>query len=166
MRVTGRSMRGAAGLVMCALAACRVGDARTPVAHGAAPGTVASSFASGEAEASEAAPSIVPGPFAPNRMGHVPVFEYHVIGAGRTEFHHTPEALLADLELLYRRGYRPVTVTELNERRIDQVVPAGFKAFAAVFDDASPSQFRYREGPNGQLVIDPTSGATRPRSAC
>jgi hypothetical protein len=124
---------------------------RPDASNDAAPGVV-SSFAS-ETEA----PGAEAGPFAPNRLGYVPVFEYHVIGAGPTEFHHTPAALLADLELLYRRGYRPVTISELNERRIDPVVPAGYKAFAAVFDDASPSQFRYREGANGQLVIDPTS---------
>jgi len=99
-----------------------------------------------------------PGPFAPNRLGHVPVFEYHVIAAGPTEFHRPPEGLRADLELLYRRGYRPVTVAEMNERRIDQVVPAGYKAFVAVFDDATPTQFRYVERPGGRLEIDPNSG--------
>lgn len=99
-----------------------------------------------------------PGPFAPNRLGYVPVFEYHAIAAGPTEFHRPPEGLRADLELLYRRGYRPVTVAEMNERRIDQVVPAGYKAFVAVFDDATPTQFRYVERPGGRLEIDPNSG--------
>jgi hypothetical protein len=97
------------------------------------------------------------GPFAPNRMGYVPVFEYHVIARGPTEFHHTPEELTRDLELLYRRGYRPVTVAEMNGRRMDQVLPPGYKPFVAVFDDASPSQFRYLERPGGRLEIDPTS---------
>jgi hypothetical protein len=97
------------------------------------------------------------GPFGPNRLGYVPVFEYHVIGAGRTEFHHTPAELRADLELLYRRGYRPVTVAEMNGRRIGRVIPPGYKAFVAVFDDASPSQFRYLERPGGELAIDPNS---------
>jgi hypothetical protein len=96
------------------------------------------------------------GPFPPNRMGYVPVFEYHVIAAGPTEFHHPPQELQRDLELLYRRGYRPVTVAEMNGRRMDAVLPPGYKPFVAVFDDASPSQFRYLERA-GRLEIDPTS---------
>jgi len=136
--------RGGSAAALLACVGCGVGDAR--------PGAgVAAAFAAADVPAQR------PGPFAPNRMGYVPVFEYHVIGAGPTEFHHTPRELQADLELLYRRGYRPVTVAELDERRIDQVVPAGYKAFAAVFDDASPSQFRYLERPGGRLEVDPTS---------
>ena len=113
------------------LAACASADARTPEAQR--------------------------GPFAPNRMGAVPVFEYHVIAAGPTEFHHPPRELQRDLELLYRRGYRPVTVAEMNGRRMDAVLPPGYKPFVAVFDDASPSQFRYLERAVGRLEIDPAS---------
>jgi hypothetical protein len=90
-------------------------------------------------------------------MGYVPVFEYHVIGVGPTEFHHTPAELRRDLQLLYDRGYRPVTVAEMNERRMDRVLPPGSKPFVAVFDDASPSQFRYLSGAGGSLEIDSTS---------
>jgi hypothetical protein len=118
-------------LAVFALAACAVADAHPPAMQQR-------------------------GPFGPNRMGYVPVFEYHVIAAGPTEFHHPPQALQRDLELLYRRGYRPVTVAEMNGRRMDAVLPPGYKPFVAVFDDASPSQFRYRER-NGRLEIDPAS---------
>ncbi|HEX8393000.1 MAG TPA: polysaccharide deacetylase family protein [Longimicrobium sp.] len=104
-----------------------------------------------------ASPSGPRGPHAPNPMGRVPVFEYHVIRAGKTEFHHPPEALRRDLQLLYDAGYRPVTVAEMNERRIDQVLPAGYRAFAAVFDDADPTQFSYTEAADGTLSIDPNS---------
>lgn len=137
-------MRGTKIALAClALAACARGDAQT---------------AARRPPVAAKAPAEAPrGPFAPNRAGSIPVFEYHVIAAGPTEFHHPPEALQRDLELLYRRGYRPVTVAEMNERRIDRVIPAGYKAFVAVFDDASPSQFRYRERPDGSLEIDPTS---------
>ena len=37
-------------------------------------------------------------------------------------------------------------------------VPAGMSPVVFVFDDASPEQFSYIEGSNGQLTIDPTSG--------
>jgi hypothetical protein len=140
-------------LLSLAAAGCSSSDAQSgapPARRSAAPGTVAPAGTGDR-------PRVPRGPFTPNRLGYVPVFEYHVIGAGRTEFHHTPAELRADLELLYRRGYRPVTVAEMNGRRIGRVIPAGYKAFVAVFDDASPSQFRYLERPGGELAIDPNS---------
>jgi hypothetical protein len=131
-------------LALTGLAACGSSEARAP-----------------ERDAAQQKPAaLIPearGPHPPNPQGRIPIFEYHVIGAGKTEFHHTPDALRADLKLLYDRGYRPVTVAEMNERRIDQLIPAGYKAFVAVFDDADPSQFRYVEKPNGELAIDPNS---------
>ena len=127
--MTYAAARAALLLSLAAVAGCTPADARTP------------SHQAGE----------------PDRMGKVPVFEYHVIGPGSTEFHRSVEGFKADLELLYRRGYRPVTVAEMHGRRIDRVVPRGYKPFVAVFDDASASQFRYREGAGGKLTIDPTS---------
>lgn len=90
----------------------------------------------------------------PNEMGRIPILEYHLIGAqeGRWEREHT--RFRRDLELLYERGYRPVTVAELVDRRID--LPRGLSPVVFTFDDASPSQFRYIER-NGELVIDSTS---------
>ncbi len=90
----------------------------------------------------------------PNEMGRVPILEYHLIGAteGRWEREHT--RFRRDLELLYARGYRPITVAELVDKRID--LPRGLSPVVFTFDDASPSQFRYIER-NGELVIDSTS---------
>jgi len=91
---------------------------------------------------------------APNTMGRIPVVEYHVIGDKDTQFERTRENFRKDLELLYERGYRPVNVSQIVDKQID--LPAGMSPVAFVFDDASPSQFRYVEK-NGQLEIDPTS---------
>jgi hypothetical protein len=90
----------------------------------------------------------------PNEMGRIPILEYHLIGAkeGRWEREYT--RFRRDLELLYARGYRPITVAELVDRRID--LPRGLSPVVFTFDDASPSQFRYIER-NGELVIDSTS---------
>ena len=90
----------------------------------------------------------------PNELGRIPILEYHLIGAkeGRWEREHT--RFRRDLELLYERGYRPITVAELVDRRID--LPRGLSPVVFTFDDASPSQFRYIER-NGELVIDSTS---------
>ena len=91
----------------------------------------------------------------PNELGRVPVLEYHLIGMqdGRWERHH--QRFRADLELLYRRGYRPVTLAELVDRSFD--LPAGLSPVVFTFDDASPGQFRYVERADGELEIDPTS---------
>ena len=91
----------------------------------------------------------------PNELGRIPVLEYHLIGdeEGRWERHH--ERFRADLELLHRRGYRPVTLAELVDR--DFELPAGFSPVVFTFDDASPGQFRYIEREGGTLDIDSTS---------
>ena len=90
----------------------------------------------------------------PNEMGRIPILEYHLIGGteGRWEREHT--RFRRDLELLYERGYRPITVADLVAKRID--LPRGLSPVVFTFDDASPSQFRYIER-NGELVVDSTS---------
>jgi peptidoglycan/xylan/chitin deacetylase (PgdA/CDA1 family) len=93
---------------------------------------------------------------APNELGRVPVLEYHLIVPQETnEFTRTPERLRRDLEELRRRGYVPVNMTDVIDKRI-QSLPKGASPVVLVFDDASASQFRYQER-GGKLVIDPTS---------
>jgi hypothetical protein len=91
---------------------------------------------------------------APNEMGRVMILEYHLIGETEARWERQRDQFRKDLELLYQRGYRPVSVSELIDRKID--LPAGLSPVVFTFDDASPSQFRYIER-NGQLEIDPTS---------
>ena len=69
----------------------------------------------------------------------------------------TVESYKADLEEAYNRGYRPITIAQLLDKDFSDV-PAGMSPVVFVFDDASPSQFRYTEGAGGKLTIDPTSG--------
>jgi hypothetical protein len=90
----------------------------------------------------------------PNEMGRIPILEYHLVGTREARWEREHTRFRRDLELLYERGYRPITVTELVERRID--LPRGLSPVVFTFDDASPSQFRYIER-NGELVVDSTS---------
>ena len=93
---------------------------------------------------------------APNEMGRIPVLEYHlIVPEEKGEFTRTPQQLRKDLETLYARGYRPVNMVDVIDKKIQQL-PKGISPVVLVFDDASPSQFRYIER-NGQLEIDPTS---------
>ncbi|HEX6309363.1 MAG TPA: polysaccharide deacetylase family protein [Longimicrobiales bacterium] len=90
----------------------------------------------------------------PNELGRIPVVEYHLIGPQEGRWTRTPENFRRDLELLHERGYRPVSLRHLAERRID--LPAGTSPVIFTFDDASPGQFGYIEE-NGELRIDPNS---------
>jgi hypothetical protein len=55
----------------------------------------------------------------PNELGRIPVLEYHLIGGQEGRWTRTPENLRADLELLYSRGYRPVTLVDGAGRNIN-----------------------------------------------
>lgn len=90
----------------------------------------------------------------PNEYGRVPVLEYHLVGDRDARWARSRASFRRDLELLYARGYRPITVAELVDKKID--LPAGKSPVVFTFDDASPGQFRYVKL-NGTLEIDPTS---------
>ena len=110
----------------------------------------------GDAPAAPAAGAPAPTDRAPNEMGRIPVLEYHLIVPQETnEFTRTPQRLRQDLEELRRRGYVPVNMTDVLDKKI-QPLPRGTSPVVLVFDDASASQFRYLDR-GGKLVIDPTS---------
>src|ERR1051325_2252858 len=91
---------------------------------------------------------------AGNRMGRVPVLEYHVVGdSTRGQFIISRQKFEHDLQLLYDKGYRPITVAQLVAKDFSDV-PAGMSPVVFTFDDASPEQFSFIEE-NGKLEIDP-----------
>ena len=102
-----------------------------------------------------AAAAIAQGARPANEMGRVPILEYHLIADKDSRWGRSAEHFRHDLELLYTRGYRPITVAQLVEKKID--IPTGTSPVVFTFDDASPGQFRYIEK-NGQVEIDPNSG--------
>jgi peptidoglycan/xylan/chitin deacetylase (PgdA/CDA1 family) len=65
------------------------------------------------------------------------------------------DAFKQHLQLLYDRGYRPVTMKQVLDKDFSEV-PAGMSPIVFTFDDASPEQFSYIER-NGRLEIDPNS---------
>lgn len=91
----------------------------------------------------------------PNELGRIPVVEYHLIDTADGRYARERGRFARDLALIYQRGYRPVSISQLLDRNID--LPRGLSPVVFVFDDASPSQFRYIER-NGSLDIDPLSG--------
>ena len=136
-----------------------------PTTQGAAPGsaantggaegvnnTSASSAATGTASTQSGAtnPNRVP-----NEMGRIMVLEYHLITDHNADYARERGQFRKDLELLYSRGYRPVNMSDVLDKKLD--LPRGLSPVVFVFDDASPEQFRYIDN-NGKLEIDPTSG--------
>jgi polysaccharide deacetylase len=91
----------------------------------------------------------------PNEMGRIMVLEYHLITDHNSDYARERGQFRKDLELLYNRGYRPVNMSDVLDKRLN--LPRGLSPVVMVFDDASPEQFRYLEK-NGKLEIDPTSG--------
>jgi hypothetical protein len=81
-----------------------------------------------------------------------------VIGGEKNALYtRTAASFRADLDDVYRRGYRPITLAQMLDKNFEDV-PAGMSPVVFVFDDASPEQLSYIEGPNGALSIDPSSG--------
>lgn len=91
----------------------------------------------------------------PNELGRIPILEYHLVGETEGRWQRQRHRFRRDLEVLYERGYRPVSVSDLVDGRLD--LPRGFSPVVFTFDDASPSQFRYVERTDGTLELDSTS---------
>ena len=90
-----------------------------------------------------------------NEHGRIPILEYHLIADKDSRWGRSAEHFRKDLELLYARGYRPISVAQLVDGDID--IPAGTSPVVFTFDDASPGQFRFVET-NGKREVDPNSG--------
>jgi peptidoglycan/xylan/chitin deacetylase (PgdA/CDA1 family) len=84
-----------------------------------------------------------------NEVGRFPILEYHDITQGRGRLCRAPDAFRRDLARLYAENYRPISLRDYLDNRID--VPAGMTPVVLTFDDARDSQFRYL--PDGS--IDP-----------
>jgi peptidoglycan/xylan/chitin deacetylase (PgdA/CDA1 family) len=82
------------------------------------------------------------------------VLEYHLLGDRNTTYTRQRASFRQDLELLYKRGYRPVSMAQVLDRKLD--LPRGLSPVVITLDDASPGQFSYIER-DGKLEIDPNS---------
>jgi hypothetical protein len=138
--------------ILLALPALACGRADSGVAHAADRSALSHSKAGDGSPLSGPVGRVIQR--TPNEHGRIPILEYHIIGDREARWTRHRDRFAADLELLYERGYRPVSVSELVDRAIP--LAAGLSPVVFTFDDASPSQFRYLER-DGKLEIDPTS---------
>ncbi|WP_280329812.1 polysaccharide deacetylase family protein [Nocardia wallacei] len=92
------------------------------------------------------APAPDPAAVAADELGLVPILMYHQLSpAPAGEYDQTPEEFRAELERLYREGYRPVTAAEYAAGQMD--IPAGAHPVVLTFDDSTVSQVAF--GPDG-----------------
>lgn len=110
--------------------------------------------ANGSDAAAPAKPAVAAGPTSnlpPNELGTVMVLEYHRIGSNEGKWYRSEANFRKDLQTLYDKGYRPVTMRDVLSGNID--IPAGTTPVVFTFDDSSKGQFSYQ--PDGS--IDPHS---------
>ena len=88
----------------------------------------------------------------PNEAGKVMILMYHNIGEEEKTWTRTPENFRRDLETLYEKGYRPVSLVDYVRGSFD--ISAGTTPFVFTFDDGNENNFRYLETDNG-WKIDP-----------
>ncbi|MHB1095833.1 MAG: polysaccharide deacetylase family protein [Gemmatimonadaceae bacterium] len=91
---------------------------------------------------------------APSLPYKIPILQYHLIGDTDSRWKRSRDGFRRDLQILYDRGYRPITIAQLVDHKFD--IPRGTSPVVITFDDASPGQFSYIER-NGKLEIDPSS---------
>jgi len=116
----------------------------TLACHGSTRSASVGSVAHGEVAAAK------PNQRTPNEMGRIPILEYHLLGDSDSRWHVERNHFRRDLERLYAAGYRPVSVSEMIDKKID--LPAGESPVVFTFDDAGPSQFSYIDN-HGTLEI-------------
>jgi len=88
----------------------------------------------------------------PNEAGVVPILEYHdlVKSTKVTGYQYPAEAFRKDIAWLYAHNYRPVSLSDYVNGKID--CPPGTSPVILTFDDALRGQFSY--GPDGKVDPD------------
>ena len=113
-------------LALLIAAACSKGDASAAKAadSGVTRDTARGSVPAAAAAGSGATPTTEAGAPASgsapaNPQGRIPVLEYHVIGGDKnTLYTRTAASYKADLEEAYKRGYRPISISQMRCRLI------------------------------------------------
>lgn len=78
----------------------------------------------------------------PNELGQVMVLMYHEIGSKEADWVRTPENFRRDLQTLYDKGYRLISLNDLLDGRID--TEAGYTPVVLTFDDGDLGQFKVK----------------------
>ncbi|MDR5659386.1 polysaccharide deacetylase family protein [Serpentinicella sp. ANB-PHB4] len=91
----------------------------------------------------------------PNEAGEIMVLMYHHIAEPEAEWTRTPDNFRRDLQTLYDKGYRPISLEDYVTGNIN--TEAGFKPVVLTFDDGPRNNFNMIETDNDEWEIDPDS---------
>lgn len=91
----------------------------------------------------------------PNEAGQIMVLMYHSIVEPEAEFTRTPENFRKDLQYLYEKGYRPISLKDYATGNI--ITEAGYTPIVLTFDDGWQNNFNLIENTKGEWVVDPDS---------
>lgn len=91
----------------------------------------------------------------PNEAGQVMVLMYHHIATEEAEWTRTPENFRKDLNTLYEKGYRPISLKDYAIGNI--TTQAGYTPVVLTFDDGNQNNFNMIQDSKGDWVIDPDS---------
>ncbi|NLT96455.1 MAG: polysaccharide deacetylase family protein [Clostridia bacterium] len=97
-------------------------------------------------------PSVDPASVNANEAGQIMILEWHVIGEKEDRWARTYTNFRKDLETLYEKGYRLVSLRDVVTNNIK--VEAGYTPVVLTFDDGTAGHFRYIEQ-GGKRIIDP-----------
>lgn len=86
----------------------------------------------------------------PNEAGKIMVLMYHDIGQKEGEWVRTPENFRKDLQILYDKGYRLISVKDYINGNID--IPKGTTPVIITFDDGTLGQFNMIKTNEGYTV--------------
>ena len=90
----------------------------------------------------------------PNEGGKIMILMYHNIGDQEEEWVRTPANFLKDMDTLYNKGYRPISLKDYASGNI--TTEQGFTPVVITFDDGNLNNFEYLE--NGQIKEDSAVG--------
>jgi hypothetical protein len=90
----------------------------------------------------------------PNEVGAIMVLMYHGIGPRESEWVRTPENFRNDLQMLYNKGYRPISLMDYLSNDIN--TQEGKTPIVITFDDGAKGQFNILEE-QGERTVDPNS---------
>lgn len=90
----------------------------------------------------------------PNELGQVMVLMYHEVGSEEADWVRTPENFRRDLQTLYDKGYRLISLNDLLDGDID--TEAGYTPVVLTFDDGDLGQFKVKMV-DGKPTPDPDS---------
>ncbi|QEK12542.1 polysaccharide deacetylase family protein [Crassaminicella thermophila] len=89
----------------------------------------------------------------PNEAGQIMVLMYHSIAEPEGEFTRTPENFRKDLQYLYDKGYRPISLKDYVTGNI--TTKAGYTPIVLTFDDGWQNNFNMIKNEKGDFIIDP-----------